>query len=62
MLSQMWGVWINQWVSSGQLHMEYCHTNDMLADLFTRPFHSAKHRQMTARIFGVLDVLPAAAA
>ena len=43
---------VRQWIESKQLQLEYCKTDDMLADLFTKPLNSAKHKGLAGRIFG----------
>ena len=47
---------IRSWVESGDLHIEYCPTDDMLADIFTKPLNAIKHAAMAKKVFGAPSV------
>ena len=47
---------IRSWVESGDLHIEYCPTDDMLADIFTKPLNAIKHAAMAKKVFGTPSV------
>jgi hypothetical protein len=51
-----------EWIESKQLRLEYCQTDDMLADLFTKPLNSAKHKVLTERILGTATAAPKSSA
>jgi hypothetical protein len=53
---------VRQWIESKQLRLEYCQTDDMLADLFTKPLNSAKHKVLTERILGTATAAPKSSA
>jgi hypothetical protein len=53
---------IKDWVESELIHIEYCPTNSMLADIFTKPLPSAKHIDMTDLIFNTKSTLSIAQA
>jgi len=48
-------IFITDPIKSGEVHIEYCPTSDMLADFFTKPLQGAQFRKLCAIIMNSSD-------